>query len=401
VEVSEEALVQMFAMLTPHLDERRKRLLAGAQARALGRGGIAAVARASGMSRSTVQSGVREVNEGAEPSGRVRRPGAGRPRLIDKDPDLLLELDDLVSPEARGDPMSPLLWTAKSTYQLANALAGKGFTVSPNTVGDLLANMGYSLQGTSKQKEGRQHVDRDAQFAYINSTAGPFLAAGEPVISVDTKKKELVGEYSNAGKEYQPKAEPVRTLVHDFIDPDMGKAIPYGVYDMGANEGWVSVGEDADTASFAVATIKRWWEQMGRPRYPEATKLLVCADSGGSNGYRLRAWKVELAKLAKETGLEITVCHFPPGTSKWNKIEHRMFSFITMNWRGRPLVSYRTVVQLIAGTTTKKGLKIQADRDEDYYPLGVKISNRELAAVPLTHHEFHGEWNYTVHSSQD
>jgi len=401
VEVSEEALAQMFAMLTPHLDERRKRLLAGAQAQALGRGGIAAVARASGMSRSTVQSGVREVDEGAEPSGRVRRPGAGRPRLIDKDPDLLLELDDLVSPEARGDPMSPLLWTAKSTYQLADALAGKGFTVSPNTVGDLLANMGYSLQDTSKQKEGRQHVDRDAQFAYINSTAGSFLAAGEPVISVDTKKKELVGEYSNAGKEYQPKAEPVRTLVHDFIDPDMGKAIPYGVYDMGANEGWVSVGEDADTASFAVATIKRWWEQMGRPRYPEATKLLVCADSGGSNGYRLRAWKVELAKLAKETGLEITVCHFPPGTSKWNKIEHRMFSFITMNWRGRPLVSYRTVVQLIAGTTTKKGLKIQADRDEGYYPLGVKISNKELAAVPLTHHEFHGEWNYTVHSSQD
>ena len=302
MEVSEGALAQIFATLTPHLDERRKRLLAGAQARALGRGGIAAVARASGMSRSTVQSGVRELDEGAEPSGRVRRPGAGRPRLIDKDPDLLLELDDLVSPEARGDPMSPLQWTAKSTYQLAGALAGKGFAVSPNTVGDLLAGMGYSLQGTSKQKEGRQHVDRDAQFGYINSTAGSFLAAGEPVISVDTKKKELVGEYSNAGKEYQPKGEPVRTLVHDFIDPDMGKAIPYGVYDMGANEGWVSVGEDADTAAFAVATIKRWWEQMGRPRYPEATKLLICADSGGSNGYRLRAWKVELAKLAKETG---------------------------------------------------------------------------------------------------
>ncbi len=401
MEVSEEALAQIFAALTPHLDERQKRLLAGAQARALGRGGIAAVARTSGMSRSTVQSGVREVDEGAEPSGRVRRPGAGRPRLIDKDPDLLLELDDLVSPEARGDPMSPLQWTAKSTYQLADALSGKGFTVSPNTVGDLLANMGYSLQDTSKQKEGRQHVDRDAQFGYVNSTAGSFLAAGEPVISVDTKKKELVGEYSNAGKEYQPKGEPARTLVHDFIDPDMGKAIPYGVYDMGANEGWVSVGEDADTASFAVATIKRWWEQMGRPRYPEATKLLICADSGGSNGYRLRAWKVELAKLANETGLEITVCHFPPGTSKWNKIEHRMFSFITMNWRGRPLVSYRTVVQLIAGTTTKKGLKIQADRDKGYYPLGVKISDKELAAVPLTHHEFHGEWNYTVHPSHD
>ncbi len=391
----------MFATLAPHLDERQKRLLAGAQARALGRGGIAAAARASGMSRSTVQSGVRQVDEGAEPTERVRRLGAGRPRLIDKDPNLLLELDDLVSPEARGDPISPLQWTAKSTYQLADALTEKGFAVSPNTVGDLLAGMGYSLQGTSKQKEGSQHVDRDAQFGYINSTASSFLTEGEPVISVDTKKKELVGEYSNAGKEYQPKAEPVRTLVHDFIDPDMGKAIPYGVYDMGANEGWVSVGEDADTAGFAVATIKRWWEQMGRPRYPKATKLLICADSGGSNGYRLRAFKVELAKLAEETGLEITVCHFPPGTSKWNKIEHRMFSFITMNWRGRPLVSYRTVVQLIAGTTTKKGLKIRADRDEGYYPVGVKISNKELAAVPLTHHDFHGEWNYTIHSSHD
>jgi transposase len=400
VEVGEEALAEMFATLAPHLGERQKRLLAGAQARALGRGGIAAVARSSGMSRSTVQSGVREVDEGAEPSGRVRRPGAGRPRLIDKDPDLLLELDDLVSPEARGDPMSPLQWTAKSTYQLAD-LSEKGFAVSPSTVGDLLSGMGYSLQGTSKQKDGSQHVDRDAQFGYINSTAGSFLAEGEPVISVDTKKKELVGEYSNAGKEYQPKGEPVRTLVHDFIDPDMGKAIPYGVYDMGANEGWVSVGEDADTAAFAVATIKRWWEQMGRHRYPEATKLLICADSGGSNGYRLRAWKVELAKLAEETGLEITVCHFPAGTSKWNKIEHRMFSFITMNWRGRPLVSYRTVVQLIAGTTTKKGLKFQADRDESYYPTGVKISKKELDAVPLTRHEFHGEWNYTVHSSPD
>ena len=389
----------MFATLTPHLDERQNRLLAGAQARALGRGGVVAVARAAGMSRSTVQTGAREVDEGAKPTDRVRRPGAGRPRLIDKDPDLMLALDDLVSPEARGDPMSPLLWTAKSTYQLADALGEKGFTISPTVVGELLAGMGYSLQGTSKQKVGRQHVDRDAQFGYLNSTAGSFLAAGEPVISVDTKKKLLVGEYSNAGKEHQTKGEPVRTLVHDFIDPDMGKAIPYGVYDMGANEGWVSVGEDADTVDFAVAMIKRWWEQMGRPRYPEATKLLVCADSGGSNGYRLRALKVELAKLAQETGLEITVCHFPPGTSKWNKIEHRMFSFITMNWRGRPLVTYRTVVQLIAGTT--KGLKIRADRDEGYYPLGVKISNKELAAVPLARHEFHGEWNYTIRPSTE
>jgi hypothetical protein len=295
--------------------------------------------------------------------------------------------------------MSPLQWTARSTYQLADALREKGFSVSSTTVGELLYGLGYSLQATSKQKEGAQHVDRDAQFRYINDTAASFLAAGEPVVSVDTKKKELVGEYSNGGREWEPQGEPVRTRVHDFIDPDMGKAIPYGVYDMGANEGWVSVGDDADTAAFAVATIGRWWEQMGKERYPAARKLLVCADAGGSNGYRVRAWKVQLAKLAKETGLEVTVCHFPPGTSKWNKIEHRMFSFITMNWRGRPLVSYRTVVQLIAGTTTKKGLKIKAERDQGRYPKGVKVTDKELAAVPLTRHEFHGDWNYTVHPS--
>jgi transposase len=399
VEVTEGALAAMFAALSPHLDERQRRLLAGAQARALGRGGVAAVARASGMSRSTVQTGAGEVDAGAEVTSRVRRPGAGRPRLIDKDPHLLLELDDLVSREARGDPMSPLQWTAKSTYQLADALREKGFSVSSTTVGELLHGLGYSLQATSKQKEGAQHVDRDAQFRYINDTAASFLAAGEPVVSVDTKKKELVGEYSNGGREWEPQGEPVRTRVHDFIDPDMGKAIPYGVYDMGANEGWVSVGDDADTAAFAVATIGRWWEQMGKERYPAARKLLVCADAGGSNGYRVRAWKVQLAKLAKETGLEVTVCHFPPGTSKWNKIEHRMFSFITMNWRGRPLVSYRTVVQLIAGTTTKKGLKIKAERDQGRYPKGVKVTDKELAAVPLTRHEFHGDWNYTVHPS--
>jgi hypothetical protein len=332
-------------------------------------------------------------------SGRVRREGAGRKRLIDKDPRLLMELDDLVSPEARGDPMSPLRWTSKSTYKLADALRAKGFEVSPKTVGDVLEQMGYSLQGTSKQKEGAQHVDRDAQFRYINDTAGAFVAEGQPVISVDSKKKELVGEYSNAGKEYQPKGKPVRTDVHDFIDPEMGRAIPYGVYDLGADEGWVSVGDDADTAGFAVATIGRWWAQMGRRRYPQATKLLICADAGGSNGYRVRAWKVELARLAAETGLEITICHFPPGTSKWNQIEHRMFSYITMNWRGRPLVSYRVIISLIANTTTKKGLKINADLDQGYYPTGVKITNKQLAAVPLTRHDFHGDWNYTVHPS--
>jgi hypothetical protein len=352
------------------------------------------------MSRNTVLTGAKEITAGeAAPSPRVRREGGGRKALIDKDPDLLLELDDLVSPDARGDPMSPLRWTSKSTYHLAEALSAKGFDISPRTVGGLLGEMGYSLQATSKQKEGAQHVDRDAQFHHINDTAVSFMSDGQPVISVDTKKKELVGEYSNAGKEYQPKKTPTRTKVHDFIDPEMGKAIPYGVYDLGADEGWVSVGDDADTAGFAVATIGRWWTQMGRLRYPDATRLLICADAGGSNGYRIRAWKVELAKLARETGLEITVCHYPPGTSKWNKIEHRLFSFITMNWRGRPLTSYRVIVQLIANTTTKKGLKVNAELDQGHYPTGVKITNKELAAVPITRHEFQGAWNYTVHPS--
>jgi hypothetical protein len=400
VEVDEEQLGEFFSTMVPLLDERQRRVLAGAAATMLGWGGATAVARAAEMSRNTVISGANEIRSGrAKANERVRSEGGGRKRLIDKDPNLLLALDDLVSPEARGDPMSLLRWTAKSTYRLADALSAQGYDISPKTVGDLLTEMGYSLQGTSKQKEGAQHVDRDAQFAYINDTAGRFVAEGQPVISVDAKKKELVGEYSNRGKEYQPQGKPTRTQVHDFIDPEMGKAIPYGVYDLGADEGWVSVGNDADTAGFAVSTIARWWAQMGRHRYPDATKLLICADAGGSNGYRIRAWKVELAKLAADTGLEVTVCHFPPGTSKWNKIEHRMFSFITMNWRGRPLTSYRVVVQLIAGTTTKKGLKVNAELDEGYYPTGVKISNKELAAVPLTRHEFHGDWNYTVHCS--
>jgi len=398
MEVADEQLAEFFATIDPLLDERQRRMTAGAAARMLGRGGTTTVARLAHMSRNTVLTGAREVQAGgAVRSDRVRREGAGRKRNIDKDPNLLLELDDLVSPEARGDPMSPLRWTATSTYQLAETLRDRGFAVGPTTVRELLHEMGYSLQGTSKQKEGAQHVDRDAQFHHINDTAGAFLADGQPVVSVDAKKKELIGEYSNAGQEYQPKGKPARTKVHDFIDPEMGKAIPYGVYDLGANEGWVSVGDDADTAGFAVATIGRWWAQMGRQRYPKATRLLICADAGGSNGYRIRAWKVELAKLAKETGLEITVAHFPPGTSKWNKIEHRLFSFITMNWRGRPLTSYRVMVQLIANTTTTKGLKVNAELDEGYYPTGIKISDKELAAVPLTRNEFHGDWNYIVH----
>ena len=398
VEVTEEGLEEFFSVISPLLDERQRRVVAGATARLIGRGGITAVARAADMSRNTVMNGAGEIETGeAVPQRRVRRVGGGRKQAIDKDPNLLLELDDLVSPEARGDPMSPLRWTSKSTYKLADALRAKGFDVGPTTVRELLHEMGYSLQGTSKQKEGAQHVDRDAQFHHINDTAAAFVADGQPVISVDAKKKELIGEYSNAGSEYQPSGEPSRTNVHDFIDPEMGKAIPYGVYDLGADEGWVSVGDDADTAGFAVATIGRWWAQMGRSRYPDATRLLICADAGGSNGYRIRAWKLELAKLAKETGLEITVAHFPPGTSKWNKIEHRMFSFITMNWRGRPLTSYRVIVQLIANTTTKKGLKVNAALDEGHYPTGIKISNEELAAIPLTRDKFHGDWNYTVH----
>jgi hypothetical protein len=320
VEVSEGQLAEFFSAVMPLLDERQRRVLAGAGAKMLGRGGVSAVSRAAEMCRNTVITGAKETDAAAVGVDRVRREGGGRKRLIDKDPYLLLELDDLVSPDARGDPMSPLRWTSKSTYHLAEALNEQGFEISPRTVGSLLGEMGYSLQGTSKQKEGAQHVDRDAQFRHINDTAVAFMTDGQPVISVDTKKKELVGEYSNAGKEFQPKASPERTKVHDFIDPEMGKAIPYGVYDLGADEGWVSVGDDADTAGFAVATIGRWWAQMGRLRYPEATRLLICADAGGSNGYRIRAWKVELAKLAAETGLEITVCHYPPGTSKWNKI---------------------------------------------------------------------------------
>jgi Rhodopirellula transposase DDE domain len=397
VEVTEEQLTEFFSTVMPMLDERQRRVLTGASAKMLGRGGVSVVSRAAATCRNTIITGAREIESGGAPSERVRRVGGGRKALIDKDPDLLLELDDLVSPEARGDPMSPLCWTSKSTYNLAEALHDKGFEISPRKVGDLLGQMGYSLQGTSKQKEGAQHVDRDAQFRHINDTAVAFMQSGQPVISVDTKKKELVGEYSNAGKEFQRKGEPARTKVHDFIDPEMGKAIPYGVYDLGADEGWVSVGDDADTAGFAVATIGRWWAQMGRLRYPGATRLLICADAGGSNGYRVRAWKVELAKLARETGLELTVCHYPPGTSKWTKIEHRMFSFITMNWRGRPLTSYRVIVQLIANTTTKKGLKVKAELDQGHYPTGVKVTNKELSAVPLTRHEFQGAWNYTVH----
>jgi hypothetical protein len=380
----------------PHLDERQRRMLAGAEARALGRGGIALVARATGMSRSTVQKGAAEVDAGVPVSSRVRRLGAGRKQLIDHDPGLLGALDDLVEPTARGDPAAPLRWTAKSVRTLAGELTRLGHRVSPSKVGQLLAGLGYSLQAPTKQNEGAQYPDRDAQFRYVNQAATAHLAAGQPVISVDTKKKEVVGNLANKGREWQPKGEPVRVDVHDFPDPKVGKAIPYGVYDVGANQGFVSVGADADTAAFAVATIGRWWDTVGSLAYPQASRLLITADAGGSNGYRSRLWKRELGALAARTGLAVTVCHFPPGTSKWNRIEHRLFSHISMNWRGRPLVSHEVVVQLIGTTTTRTGLKVRAELDPGSYPTGIKVTDAELAAVPLTRHAFHGEWNYTI-----
>jgi Rhodopirellula transposase DDE domain len=307
-------------------------------------------------------------------------------------------LDRLVDPDTRGDPESPLRWTTKSTRHLAEALGAQGFQVSDDTVGRLLRQQGYRLQRTRKTLEGAQHPDRDAQFGYLNERAREHLAAGQPVVSVDTKKKELVGNYANGGVEWQPSGEPVEVDVHDFPDPTLGKAIPYGVYDLGANTGWVSVGRDHDTAAFAVATLRHWWERVGRVVYPDATRLLVTADAGGSNGYRLRMWKTELARFAADTGLAVTVCHFPPGTSKWNRIEHRLFSHISMNWRGRPLESHEAVVELIGATTTRTGLTVRAELDPGAYPKGIKVADKELAAVPIHRHEFHGEWNYTIAS---
>jgi hypothetical protein len=394
VEVSAEGLARFFGSVLPHLNERQRRVVAGAAAQLVGN--KSAVADASGMSRNTVIKAEAEVAAGIEPSERQRPPGAGAKPLIETQPGLLEDLDELVHPETRGTPMSLLRWTSKSTAHLADELVGKGYRVSADTVARLLKMLGYSLQAPSKQKEGTRHPDRDGQFRYLNDRAGEFLGAGQPAISVDTKKKELVGEYGNGGREWQPGGEPERVKTHDFVDPEQGRAIPYGVYDLGNDEGWVSVGDTGDTAEFAVNSIRSWWANMGVERFPNATRLLVTADAGGSNGYRVRAWKVELAKLAAETGLEITVCHYPPGTSKWNRIEHRMFSFISMNWRGRPLTSYRTIIELIAATTTKKGLRIQATRDTEWYPIGVKITDAQLAAVPLAPHDWHGEWNYTV-----
>ena len=396
MEITSEALTAYFRVILPLLDERQRRLVAAAAVPMLGRGGQARVAEATGLSRNTLIGGAKELEAGAGPSDRVRRPGGGRKKAVDINPDLLAALDSLVDPESRGDPMSPLRWTLKSTRRLAGELTRMGHQASSFLVGQLLHYMKYSLQGTSKQNEGAQHADRDAQFHHINAQAKAHLEAAQPVISVDCKKKELVGDYANGGKEWQPAGRPTRVGVHDFPDPEMGKAIPYGVYDLFADEGWVSVGDHHDTAAFAVATIRRWWERMGRARYPEATRLMITADSGGSNASRSRLWKLELAKLSADIGLAISVCHFPPGTSKWNKIEHRLFSFISTNWRGQPLTSYRVVVDLIAGTTTRSGLNVQAEFDEGYYPTGTKVSDKELAAIALHPNDWHGDWNYTL-----
>jgi hypothetical protein len=395
-EEAAEVLAAKFAVIFPHLDERQRRLLMGAEARSLGHGGVRLVARAAGVREATVSLGVSELESGAEPLGRVRRPGGGRKRAADLDPGLLPALLALVEPDERGDPMSPLRWTTKSTRNLAGELTAQGRKVSADTVGDLLRAEGFSLQGNVKTLEGQRHPDRDAQFRYISEQAKAHQDAADPVISVDTKKKELVGQFANAGREWRPAGQPVLVNSHDFPQDSAGRAIPYGIYDIAGNVGWVSVGTDHDTAAFAVESVRRWWKAAGRDEYPAARRLLVTADAGGSNGYRTRAWKTELAALAVETGLEITVCHFPPGTSKWNKIEHRLFSHITMNWRGRPLASHEVIVQTIAATTTRAGLRVRAELDDSPYQTGVKVSDRQMDALPLTRHDWHGDWNYTL-----
>ena len=396
-----DAIRAKYAALEPELTERSRRLWAATEAWALGHGGIARVEEATGISRRTIQRGLRELEaEPTIPLGRVRRPGGGRKKTTEKDPTLASDLDALVEPTTSGDPSSHLRWTSKSVRRLEEELRAMGHDVSHRLVADLLREEGYSLQANRKSLEGRQHPDRDAQFRYINQQVGRFLDEGQPVVSVDTKTKELVGAYKNPGREWRPKGEPERVRVHDFIVPEQGKAIPYGVYDLKRDEGWVSVGIDHDTASFAVNSIRRWWRLMGRQAYPEAERLLVTADAGGSNGARSRLWKWELDRFATRTGLSIHVLHFPPGTSKWNKVEHRLFSHIAMNWRGRPLTSLAVIVSLIAATTTRSGLHVRAEIDKGSYPLGVKVTDQQIAKINLEPHEFHGDWNYTIHPKQ-
>ena len=399
---AETAVREKLDLLDPLFDEQTRRLWAAAEAQVIGRSGVSLVARATGLSRTTIHQGIKDLvalHEAKDPERkkRIRAVGGGRKPINEYDPTLRSDLERLVDPVTRGDPESPLRWTCKSTRQLAAALEEQGHVVGRQKVADLLAELGYSLQANRKTKEGSaNHPDRDQQFNYINEQATAFQNQKQPVISVDTKKKELVGEFKNAGQEWQPKGDPVQVQGHNFPDPQLGKANPYGVYDQNANVGWVSVGTDHDTSEFAVESIRRWWNNMGRARYPEATELLITADGGGSNGYRVRLWKVALQRFANETGLRISVCHFPPGTSKWNKIEHRMFSYISMNWRGQPLISHEVNVNLIGSTTTQSGLTISAELDVNIYPKGIRVSDDELEMVNLTKAAFHGEWNYII-----
>jgi hypothetical protein len=392
------AIKLRYAALSPVLDERGRRRFAAAEALTAGWGGIAAVSAATGIARSTIGYGLRELRGDAPDSavGGVRRKGAGRKPLTQTDPTLLSDLERLVDPQTRGDPMSPLKWTSKSLRNLAGALCAMGHNIGHDSVGALLKTLGYSLQGNRKTLEGSSHVDRDAQFEHIAETVQAAITAGQPAISIDTKKKELVGDFKNGGREYRPAGSPEPVRVHDFIDPKLGRAAPYGVYDIADDKGWVSVGVDHDTAAFAVNTIRSWWMTMGCSRYPHAHTLTITADGGGSNGSRVRLWKLELQKLADELGLTIVVVHLPPGTSKWNKIEHRLFSFISRNWRGRPLTDYRTIVELIGATTSTAGLTVRCQLDENLYPAGIKVSDQEMANLNILRHEFHGEWNYTI-----
>jgi transposase len=383
--------------LMPHLNERQQRIAAALEARAFGYGGVSAIAQVSGLARGTIHRGLRELRDPGLSSAltEIRAPGGGRKKIATHQ--VLKRLRSLVEANTRGDPMTPLLWTCRSTGELARALSAEGHGISADTVGRLLAEQGYSLQANLKTlEEGAGHPDRDGQFQHLNAQVRRFLSQGDPVISVDTKKKELVGRYYNKGQRWLPKGRPEEVKVHDFIDPEEPKAIPYGIYDIAKNLGWVNVGCDHDTASFAVASIRRWWSAMGRRAYPEADRLLICADSGGSNGYRIRLWKYELQSWVDETGLWVSVCHLPPGTSKWNKIEHRLFSYISMNWRGRPLVSHEVVVKLIGATMNKSGLRVRAKLDKRKYPLKVKVSDKEMKTLNIEPHTFHGEWNYTV-----
>jgi Rhodopirellula transposase DDE domain len=391
-------LAHKFDVLARVLDERTRRLVAAAEAEALGFGGVTAVAQASGLSRGTVIRGMAELKTAPKPARgqRIRRRGAGRKRTVDQDATLKRDLESLVEPLTRGDPESPLRWTCKSVRQLAAQLNRLGHKTSHRMVAEILHGMDYSLQANRKTLEGASHPDRDAQFQHISDQIREFQAHRQPVISVDTKKKELVGDFKNQGRELRPKGDPEKVRVHDFVIPELGRAAPYGVYDVTQNAGWVSVGVDHDTAAFAAQSIRRWWESMGSEAYPQATRLLITADSGGSNGARVRLWKLQLQKLADETGMAISICHLPPGTSKWNKIEHRLFSFISQNWRGKPLVSHQVIVNLIAATTTKAGLRVRAEVDPGKYPKGVKVSDQEVASIRIERDKFHGDWNYTI-----